>query len=73
MGLNPGRVIDLKFQRAIDPQSMKKMIDKDPRDLWDEHLSGRYMIVSTIHTFNESKYYTSVKVKRDSFSIDISK
>ena len=73
MGLNPGRVIDLKFQRAIDPQSMKKMIDKNPRDLWDEHLSGRYLIVSTIHTFNESKYYTSVKVKRDSFSIDISK
>lgn len=73
MGLNPGRVLDLKFQRAIDPQSMKTVLDKNPRDLWDEHLSGRYLIVSTIHTFNESKYYTSVKVKRDSFSIDTSK
>lgn len=71
MGLNPGRVVDLRFQRAMDPQSMKELLDKNPRDIWDEHMSGRYLITSAIHQFKEGKYYTNIKVKRDSFAINI--
>lgn len=71
MGLNPGRVIYLKLQRAMDPQNFKDLLEKNPRDIWDEHLSGKYLITSAIHTFEDGKYYTNVKVKRDSFSIDI--
>ena len=73
MGLNPGRVIELKLQRTMDPQSMKDLLDKNPRDIWDEHLSGKYLITSAIHNFEDGKYYTNVKVSRDSFSIDIDK
>lgn len=71
MLLNPGRVVELKLQRTMDPQSMKDLLDKNPRDVWDEHLSGRYLITSAIHNFEDGKYYTNIKVKRDSFSIDI--
>lgn len=73
MGLNAGRVIELKFQRTMDPQLMKDIIDKNPKDIWDLHISGRYLITSAIHNFEGGKYYTNVKVKRDSFSIDIDK
>lgn len=71
MGLNPGRVIELKLQRTMDPQNFQDLLEKNPRDIWDEHLSGKYLITSAIHTFEDGKYYTNVKVKRDSFSIDI--
>ena len=73
MFLNAGRVIELKFQRTMDPQLMKDILDKNPRDIWDQHISGRYLITSAIHNFEGGKYYTNVKVKRDSFSIDIDK
>lgn len=73
MGLNAGRVIELKFQRTMDPQLMKDILDKNPKDIWDQHISGRYLITSAIHNFEGGKYYTNVKVKRDSFSIDIDK
>ena len=71
MGLNPGRVIELKLQRTMDPQNFQDLLEKNPRDIWDEHLSGKYLITSAIHTFEDGKYFTNVKVKRDSFSIDI--
>lgn len=71
MGLNPGRVINLKLQRTMDPQSLQDLLDKNPRDVFDEHLSGKYLITSAIHSFEDGKYYTNVNVKRDSFSIDI--
>ena len=71
MGLNAGRVIELKFQRTMDPQLMKEMLEKNPRDIWDQHISGRYLVTSAIHNFEGGKYYTNVQVKRDSFSIDI--
>ncbi len=71
MGLNPGRVIELKLQRTMDPQNFQDLLEKNPRDVWDEHLSGKYLITSAIHTFEDGKYFTNVKVKRDSFSIDI--
>ena len=57
----------------MDPQLMKDILDKNPRDIWDQHISGRYLITSAIHNFEGGKYYTNVKVKRDSFSIDIDK
>ena len=52
---------------------MKDILDKNPKDIWDQHISGRYLITSAIHNFEGGKYYTNVKVKRDSFSIDIDK
>jgi len=73
MGLNPGRKIELRVQRSVDPLLLKELFDKNPNDIWDAHMSGKYMITSAIHNFEDGKYFTSVKVKRDSFSLDIDK
>lgn len=75
--LNPGTVIDLKFPKAVDPAIMKKLLaqmqnkPKSNRDLWDSHLSGRHLITSVNHIFDGGEYFSEVRVKKDSFTIDL--
>ena len=60
--LNPGKVVELKFPKAADPAQT------GIRDLIDNNLSGKYIVISTIHRFKDQEYYTSFRAKRDSFS-----
>ena len=75
--LNPGTVINLKFPKAVDPAIMKgvlaNMANKptSARDLFDDHLSGRHLITSVNHLFEDGEYFSEVRVKKDSFNIPI--
>ena len=75
--LNPGTVIELKFPKAVDPAIMKKMLEKmrhSPTaalDLYDKHLSGRHLITSTNHIFEDGEYFSEVRVKKDSFGFEL--
>ena len=60
--LNAGKTVTLKFPKAADPNQTGK--DK----LYDESLSGKYIVLSAIHRFKDQEYYTDIRVKRDSFS-----
>lgn len=75
--LNPGTVIVLKFPKAVDPVIMKQLLSNmknkptSQRDLWDKHLSGRHIITSVNHLFEDGEYFSEVRVKKDSFNIDL--
>ena len=75
--LNPGTVIVLKFPKAVDPVIMKQLLSNmknkptSQRDLWDKHLSGRHLITSVNHLFEDGEYFSEVRVKKDSFNIDL--
>ena len=75
--LNPGTVINLKFPKAVDPAIMKGLLRNmankptSARDLFDDHLSGRHLITSVNHLFEDGEYFSEVRVKKDSFNIPI--
>lgn len=75
--LNPGTVINLKFPKSIDPAGMKKFLanmknkSKTDRDLIDQHLSGRHLITSVNHVFDGGEYFSELRVKKDSFNIEL--
>jgi hypothetical protein len=60
--LNAGKMVELFFPKAADPGTTGK------DNLWDENLSGKYLVMSTIHRFKDQEYYTEFRAKRDSFS-----
>ena len=62
--LNAGRKISLFFPKAIDPTLNKG-------ELKNEFLSGKYIVTSAIHEFEDDEYFVNVRVKRDSFSKEI--
>lgn len=61
--LNAGKKVELFFPKAADPMSTG--ID----NIWDEHLSGEYIVISTQHIFKNQEYYTEFRAKRDSFNV----
>ena len=75
--MNPGTVINLKFPKAVDPAIMKGLLRNmankptSARDLFDDHLSGRHLITSVNHLFEDGEYFSEVRVKKDSFNIPI--
>lgn len=68
--LNPGKKINLQFPKAIDPVEYKNFTDESFQ-IYNQALSGNYLITSCIHTFLDNEYYSEVRVKRDSFSVDL--
>ena len=70
-GLNPGRKLELKFPKAIDPSVYKEYANKSAIYIYDDSLSGNYLITSTVHTFEDDEYYANCRVKRDGLSLDI--
>ena len=70
-GLNPGRKISLQFPKAVDPSVYKDYANKSNIYLYDESISGNYLITSAIHTFEDDEYYVNCRVKRDGLSLDI--
>ena len=70
--LNAGRKIELIFPKSIDPFEYRKFSDgKDPQGHINKFLSGKYIITSAIHEFENDEYYVNLRVKRDSFSVDL--
>jgi hypothetical protein len=69
--LNAGRKIELEFPKAIDPSSYKEYTNKPFMKHYNEFLSGKYLITSAIHEFENNEYYVNIRVKRDSFSVDV--
>jgi len=55
--LSSGTIINLNFPQI-------GMVEDNGKS--DEFISGRYLIVSTTHTFNNSGYFVQLKVRRDS-------
>jgi len=69
--LNAGKVIDINLPRAVEPAIQRDVVSDTKNGYIDEHLSGKYLITSSIHTFENGEYFTQVKIKRDSFTIDL--
>jgi len=69
--LNAGRKIQLEFPKAIDPVAYREASDNPKPDHRNEFLSGKYLITSAIHEFSDDEYYVNLRVKRDSFSVDL--
>jgi hypothetical protein len=70
--LNAGRKIQLEFPKAIDPIAYKDFTGKSGEaDHRNKFLSGKYLITSAIHEFENDEYYVNLRVKRDSFSVDL--
>ena len=69
--LNAGRKIELVFPKTIDPNAYRDVV-KDPDDInKNRFLSGKYLITSAIHEFENDEYHVNIRVKRDSFSIKL--
>ena len=56
--MNPGRLINLKFPKAIDPQERKDNED------YDELLSGNHLVTEVNHRFENDEYYINVVAKK---------
>lgn len=69
--LNAGRKIQLEFPKAIDPVAYREASDNPKDHHRNEFLSGKYLITSAIHEFENDEYYVNLRVKRDSFSVDL--
>lgn len=69
--LNAGKVIGITLPRAVEPDIQRDVVGKTQNGYVDEHLSGKYLITSSIHIFENGEYFTQVKIKRDSFTIDL--
>ena len=70
--LNAGKVVELKFPKVRDPQVREeKLYDAAPNDLFDQNLSGKYLIVSAEHTLEDGEYFTNIRVKKDSLAFDL--
>ena len=69
--LNAGRKIQLEFPKAIDPVAYREASDNPKDHHRNEFLSGKYLITSAIHEFSDDEYYVNLRVKRDSFSVDL--
>ena len=61
--LNAGKVVELMMPKAADPAHT------GIEELWDKHLSGKYIVISAIHRFKNQEYTTSFRAKRDSFTV----
>ena len=78
--LTAGTKIELIFPKNIDPLVRKDEVsenkkEEDEMEEGEDHknkfLSGKYLITSVIHEFSDDEYYVNLRVKRDSFSVDL--
>ena len=67
---HPGKVITLKFPKALDPAEAELSTEDDhPGE--DKLLSGKYLVTSAQHTFENGDYFINARVKRDSMGVEI--
>lgn len=63
--LNAGRKIRINFPKAKDPGTLSDA------DLLDELISGVFIITSCAHVIEGGEYFCDLRIKRDSFSVDL--
>lgn len=62
---NPGKIVDISFPKAIDPQ------ENEDEEYIDKSMSGKYLVTAVTHTFTKGEYYINARVKRDSLGIEV--
>lgn len=67
---HPGKVITIKFPKAIDPAE-EELSTEDDHPGEDKLLSGKYLVTSAQHTFENGNYFINARVKRDSMGVEI--
>lgn len=67
--LNPGNKIELQVPRAMDPMELKKFSFN--RKGLDSLFSGRYIVTSCNHTFENGEYFINARIKRDSLNFSL--
>tara|TARA_R100000234_G_C5003143_1_gene181254 strand:+ start:292 stop:1707 length:1416 start_codon:yes stop_codon:yes gene_type:complete len=68
--LNAGKVIDILIPSSIEPANRTSVGMTDAPEA-DPNLSGKYLITTVIHKIENGKYFSTVQVVRDSFSISL--
>tara|TARA_B100001564_G_scaffold357383_1_gene373483 strand:- start:34 stop:1374 length:1341 start_codon:yes stop_codon:yes gene_type:complete len=63
--LGAGNKITIKFPRGGNPEASGETT------FVDEYLSGDFIVTSCSHVLDDGKYYCDLRVKRDSFPIDL--
>jgi hypothetical protein len=66
--LNPGKMINIFIPKAIDPSIQRDVLKNNKDEIFDEQMSGKYLITSCIHTFKGGEYFTNVRIKKDSLN-----
>ncbi len=67
---HPGKVITIKFPKAIDPAE-EELSTEDDHPGEDKLLSGKYLVTAAQHTFENGNYFINARVKRDSMGVEI--
>jgi len=67
--LRPGKIIEIKLPLSTDTTLEKLSEIADGR--YDQYMSGKYLIVSSIHRFSGKGYFTEIKLKRDSSTVEL--
>ena len=62
--LTPGAIIELNIPKSVDLDRDSELTGKD------KVLSGKYMVTSIMHKFEESEYVMDVECVKDSFASD---
>ena len=68
--LSAGSIIDILLPRSIDP-GLENRQKIDAEDLFDQYMSGKYLIINTVHRFVDNEYTCSSKIARDSVEVPI--
>ena len=67
--LNPGKRIEIRIPKAVDPESQSKTTNSDKEEVLDLLLSGYYIVTGVQHKFKNDEYFLTAKIKRDSFEL----
>ena len=68
--LHSGCTIEIQLPKPIDPALNEKSV-AGLEGYIDEYMSGKYLVVSVNHKFNQDGHYMSVQLKRDTLAVDI--
>jgi hypothetical protein len=61
-------MIELVLPKAISPEDQKRTTGEEGQI--DEFLSGKYLITSTKHSFENGKYFITARVKKDTLNYE---
>ena len=68
LDLTAGTMIELVLPKAISPEDQKGTTGEEGQI--DEFLSGKYLITSTKHSFENGKYFITARVKKDTLNYE---
>lgn len=63
---SPGRVITLSFPKSVDYDLYNELTNNESHDFEDSSMSGRYIVFSVVHRFENGEYKMNANVRKDS-------